>query len=60
MINIHGHLCNTKVSTAIIFLNKKRFSCEVCGVTVFTEYDELIYKCNGCGTYYKGEAKNGQ
>jgi hypothetical protein len=31
------------------------FRCLDCGSNVFTEYKELRYKCNGCGSKYVGE-----
>lgn len=39
---------------------RRSFRCEECGCNVFRKpqpyTDPLLYKCNGCGTRWRGEA----
>lgn len=45
------------VNQRMLYINGRRFSCEKCGATVFTETrpvedDQIFYDCNGCGAQY--------
>lgn len=38
---------------AMVKIDGKSFRCP-CGCNVFTKYDNLMYRCNACNTYYQG------